>query len=292
MATTQRDEAAVAPSETSAGTVRQRCGWPFSSCTTRSRSALTYRAATLDDFRIDKLVLAHTTPRRLDRDAFSAALSATWAASRCARLLRRRGCALVSEAEPSLALSELLVALADCKIADILCVNGAGPGGRGVVLFFFLPQLGVLSPQLHQDGARLARDLTAAQRLRLRGAARPSAPSPRPTMPETSPAGALRDHEAIRRNAPAPALLRAPNIGLSEAATSPPRLESLTPREREVVTLARLRHPNKIIADELGISVSTAGVLLGRSLKKLGLDSRRSLFTTFDDALAAGAPRA
>jgi DNA-binding CsgD family transcriptional regulator len=249
----------------------------------RGMGALTYDARTPDSFRLDKLVLASTTPRRLDRDAFATALSSTWTASRCARLLRRGDCALVSEAEPSPALTELLVALAACKIADVFCVNSLETCGRGVLLFFFLPQIGVLSPRLRQDGARLARNLTAAQRLCTRRAAMPSARSLQPKMTEASLEQALHEPE-VQCNAPAAGPSRPPNVSLREAGPSPTRLESLTPREHEVVALARLRHPNKIIADELGISVSTAGVLLARSLKKLGLHGRQSLFAAFDDA--------
>lgn len=55
--------------------------------------------------------------------------------------------------------------------------------------------------------------------------------------------------------------------------TSP--VPSLTPREREVVHLAAIGHSNKLIAYELGISVSTVGSLLSRATRKLGCSSTR-----------------
>lgn len=51
----------------------------------------------------------------------------------------------------------------------------------------------------------------------------------------------------------------------------------LTARERQVVALAALGHANKMIGYELGISVSTAGVLLSRAARKLGVRSRSAL---------------
>jgi DNA-binding CsgD family transcriptional regulator len=57
----------------------------------------------------------------------------------------------------------------------------------------------------------------------------------------------------------------------------PLAFDALTPRERQVAGYAALGHPNKFIAYELGISVSTVGVLLSRACKKLGLRSRSAL---------------
>lgn len=56
----------------------------------------------------------------------------------------------------------------------------------------------------------------------------------------------------------------------------------LTARERQVVALAALGHANKMIGYELGISVSTAGVLLSRAAKKLGTHSRAELIAAYD----------
>jgi DNA-binding NarL/FixJ family response regulator len=52
---------------------------------------------------------------------------------------------------------------------------------------------------------------------------------------------------------------------------------ALTQRERQVLGLAAHGHPYKIIAYELGLSVSTAATHLGRAMAKLGIDSRRQL---------------
>jgi DNA-binding CsgD family transcriptional regulator len=55
----------------------------------------------------------------------------------------------------------------------------------------------------------------------------------------------------------------------------------LTTRERQVVALAAMGHANKMIGYELGISVSTAGVLLSRAAKKLGASSRAVLIEAY-----------
>lgn len=64
---------------------------------------------------------------------------------------------------------------------------------------------------------------------------------------------------------------------------SPSALASalLTPREREVVSLAARGHSNKLIGYELGIATSTVGVLLNRAAARLGVKSRRSLITAY-----------
>jgi DNA-binding NarL/FixJ family response regulator len=59
-------------------------------------------------------------------------------------------------------------------------------------------------------------------------------------------------------------------------------LELLTERERQVVGLAALGHPNKMIGYTLGITVSTVGVLLSRASRKLGVSSRRALIEAYE----------
>ena len=60
----------------------------------------------------------------------------------------------------------------------------------------------------------------------------------------------------------------------------------LTTRERQVVALAAMGHANKMIGYELGISVSTAGVLLSRAARKLGAPTRAALIQAYQ--LSAG----
>ena len=62
---------------------------------------------------------------------------------------------------------------------------------------------------------------------------------------------------------------------------------ALTPRERQVAGYAALGHQNKFIAYELGISVSTVGVLLSRACKKLGVRSRSALALAYQRQPAA-----
>jgi len=56
---------------------------------------------------------------------------------------------------------------------------------------------------------------------------------------------------------------------------------SLSERELKAVAYASLGHTNKLIAYELGLSASTAGVLLWRAAKKLGTNSRSELIRRF-----------
>jgi DNA-binding CsgD family transcriptional regulator len=56
----------------------------------------------------------------------------------------------------------------------------------------------------------------------------------------------------------------------------------LSTRERQVVALAAIGHANKMIGYELGISVSTAGVLLSRAAKKIGAQSRADLIRAYE----------
>jgi DNA-binding CsgD family transcriptional regulator len=54
-------------------------------------------------------------------------------------------------------------------------------------------------------------------------------------------------------------------------------LETLSARERQVVSYVSVGHSNKLIAYELGISHSTVRVLVARSMAKLGVRSRVEL---------------
>jgi DNA-binding CsgD family transcriptional regulator len=51
----------------------------------------------------------------------------------------------------------------------------------------------------------------------------------------------------------------------------------LSPREVEIVRMVALGHPNKVIADVLGISCWTVGTYLRRVFAKLGVGSRAAM---------------
>lgn len=63
--------------------------------------------------------------------------------------------------------------------------------------------------------------------------------------------------------------------------TRPPRRD-LSEREHQVLTQAHLGHTDKVIAYELGLSVSTVRVLLHRATRKLGATTRREALARFD----------
>lgn len=61
-------------------------------------------------------------------------------------------------------------------------------------------------------------------------------------------------------------------------------LELLSDRELQVVAHAAVGHANKMIAYELGIAVSTVGVLLSRAAARLGAKSRSALIDAYRKA--------
>lgn len=63
--------------------------------------------------------------------------------------------------------------------------------------------------------------------------------------------------------------------------TRPPR-KDLSEREHQVITQAHMGHTDKVIAYELGLSVSTVRVLLHRASRKLGATTRREALARFD----------
>jgi DNA-binding CsgD family transcriptional regulator len=65
-------------------------------------------------------------------------------------------------------------------------------------------------------------------------------------------------------------------------------VELLSARERQVVALAALGQPNKMIAYELGIATSTVGVLLMRASRKVGAKIRRQLVAAYEKHRASG----
>lgn len=69
-----------------------------------------------------------------------------------------------------------------------------------------------------------------------------------------------------------------------------PAQSALSQRERQVLRSAALGHPNKLIADELGIASSTVSVLLARAQTKLGASSRNEMLALFN--AASGGPPA
>jgi DNA-binding CsgD family transcriptional regulator len=73
-----------------------------------------------------------------------------------------------------------------------------------------------------------------------------------------------------------------PNVGPARPAKSASP-EALSPRERQVLSLAAAGDTNKVIAYELGLSPSTVGVLVSRAMRKLGAPTRLAAIRTFLD---------
>jgi DNA-binding CsgD family transcriptional regulator len=63
--------------------------------------------------------------------------------------------------------------------------------------------------------------------------------------------------------------------------TAPAAGPDLTPRERQVAALAARGHANKVIAYDLGLTVSTVSVYLGKAARKLGVRGRVALICAY-----------
>jgi len=59
--------------------------------------------------------------------------------------------------------------------------------------------------------------------------------------------------------------------------------DRLTPREEQGVACAAMGHTNKLIAYDLGLSVGSVAVLLGRAARKLGVNGRVALVRAFKE---------
>jgi DNA-binding CsgD family transcriptional regulator len=70
-------------------------------------------------------------------------------------------------------------------------------------------------------------------------------------------------------------------IAARENAPSQGGPEALSPRERQVSSLAELGHSNKLIAYELGLAHSTVRVLLARAAAKMGVRTRSEVVDQF-----------
>jgi DNA-binding NarL/FixJ family response regulator len=84
-----------------------------------------------------------------------------------------------------------------------------------------------------------------------------------------------------------PALIQAVRVTLDAGMPESSLLCRLTPREREVVTLALRMLPNREIARQLFVSVETVKTLLHRAYRKLGASGRTQLLMLLHPPAAA-----
>jgi two-component system, LuxR family, response regulator FixJ len=101
----------------------------------------------------------------------------------------------------------------------------------------------------------------------------------------------FRDQDLIDRIQKALEKDRANRAVLNERSLIRERLESLTPREREVLEMVSSGKPNKIMAAELGVSQRTVEIHRGRVMQKMGASSLAQLVRMVLD-LGEKAPRA
>jgi two-component system, LuxR family, response regulator FixJ len=87
----------------------------------------------------------------------------------------------------------------------------------------------------------------------------------------------FRDQDLIDRIQRALEKDRASRTALTERSLIRERLESLTPREREVLTLVTSGKPNKIMAADLGVSQRTVEIHRARVMEKMGATSLAQL---------------
>jgi two-component system response regulator FixJ len=87
----------------------------------------------------------------------------------------------------------------------------------------------------------------------------------------------FRDQDLIDRIQRALAKDQTNRAELKERARIRERLESLTPREREVLTLVTSGKPNKVMAGDLGVSQRTVEIHRARVMEKMGAASLAQL---------------
>ena len=215
--------------------------------------------------------------------------------------------------------------------SDLLVINAVDPTGRGCFVSTNLRRGSPMAPATRLRWNRLATHLSAGLRLRRRladGARRPEAvltPDGRLEHAEGE-ARSLRAREVLQRavaaqeRARGPLGRRAPDDAVAEwrgliaarwtlldhfesggkrylfAERNDPQIswiDTLTPREQQVVAYASLGHSSKQIAYDLGIADSTVRVLLVRAAARAGAASTRELVERYcnDHIPASPTPR-
>jgi two-component system response regulator FixJ len=102
----------------------------------------------------------------------------------------------------------------------------------------------------------------------------------------------FRDQDLIDRIQRALAKDQTNRAELKERARIQERLTSLTPREREVLTLVTSGKPNKVMAGDLGVSQRTVEIHRARVMEKMGASSLAQLVRMvmdLDETSASGA---
>jgi len=230
---------------------------------------------------------------------------------------RSVACATLAELPNPQASKGLSEWFASIGLRDQVMINGANPSGVGCVLYVFSQARLELAPLDRELLIRIAAHLAAAYRLQRRlelrveeetvdavlktdGYLEHAEPAARSNEARESLRGAVKSREwargSVGRRDPEKAtaawrplvagrwsLVDRYEVGgrrYITARENTPKAsgpEALSPRERQVVSLAGLGHSNKSIAYELGLAHSTVRVLLARAGTKLGTRTRSEL---------------
>ena len=197
-------------------------------------------------------------------------------------------------------------------IRDIVVVNGIDPTDRGIYVGALVAEPATLARRDRSTWSRVAAHLVASYRLRRTDAGEPDAViTPAGKIEHAmDDARAASARESLRNAALAIDKARAKRSRIDEedavqmwqalvngrwtlvdrvdsdgrryfiARKNDPdvaRHHALTRRERQVVGFAALGHSNKLIAYELGLSISAVAVYLDVAMEKLGVSSRADL---------------
>jgi two-component system, LuxR family, response regulator FixJ len=104
----------------------------------------------------------------------------------------------------------------------------------------------------------------------------------------------FNDEQLVEAISSAHQLHRQTLLRVNQNSDASNRISSLSPRERQVLDLVIVGKLNKVIADELGISIKTVELHRGRMMEKMGARTLAQLFQTVmrHDAVNAETSRA
>jgi DNA-binding CsgD family transcriptional regulator len=267
-----------------------------------------------DASRPSKLEIGQITelgvPEPVTKSGIGQAIISNVDASFVNKTYRSKLCATASE-EPIFHEGESKRFLRSIGIGDVLVLNALDPSGKGFVMATYLPKMKTLDTPARASLSRVAAHFGAAYRLRRRLLSRGSGLGKRDALftRDGELAHAESELDPVTMRKAVSAFSRAKKERSVEAWSvladrrwslldrfesggeeyiiarrndgSVLGNETLTRRERQVLSYVALGYENKLIAYTLGVSHATVRVLVARASRKLSAKSREDLIEKF-----------